>query len=100
LCQLRRTPLLIIGGNQGFFPRGWFCYRISRLLRTFTGLAKDKMKSNEQTLDDDCVLIAGGGPIGMLVAIVLAHYGVKSLVLERNETTTESANQNEMLKCH
>lgn len=34
------------------------------------------------------VLIAGGGPVGMTLATVLAFYGVKSVVLERNETTT------------
>lgn len=34
------------------------------------------------------VLIAGGGPVGLTLATVLAFYGVKSVVLERNETTT------------
>jgi 2-polyprenyl-6-methoxyphenol hydroxylase-like FAD-dependent oxidoreductase len=34
------------------------------------------------------VLIAGGGPVGMTLAFVLAHYGVRSVLLERNETTT------------
>lgn len=34
------------------------------------------------------VLIAGGGPVGMTLAHVLAHYGVRSILAERNETTT------------
>jgi 2-polyprenyl-6-methoxyphenol hydroxylase-like FAD-dependent oxidoreductase len=34
------------------------------------------------------VVIAGGGPVGMTLAYVLAHYGVRSILLERNETTT------------
>ena len=34
------------------------------------------------------VLIAGGGPVGMTLAHVLAHYGVRSILIERNETTT------------
>lgn len=34
------------------------------------------------------VLIAGGGPVGLTMAVELAHYGVKSLLVERNETTT------------
>lgn len=39
---------------------------------------------------DDTVLIAGGGPVGLLLAFVLAHYGVRSIILERNHTTTKS----------
>ncbi|KAJ4991089.1 FAD binding domain-containing protein [Stagonosporopsis vannaccii] len=46
------------------------------------------MALKEQVLDDNCVLIIGGGPIGMLSATVLAWYGVSSVVLERNSTTT------------
>jgi 2-polyprenyl-6-methoxyphenol hydroxylase-like FAD-dependent oxidoreductase len=34
------------------------------------------------------VLIAGGGPIGMTLARGLAHYGVPSMLVERNPTTT------------
>jgi 2-polyprenyl-6-methoxyphenol hydroxylase-like FAD-dependent oxidoreductase len=34
------------------------------------------------------VLIAGGGPVGMTLALNLARYGVRSVVCERNETTT------------
>jgi len=34
------------------------------------------------------VLIAGGGPVGMTLANVLAHFGIRSMVVERNTTTT------------
>jgi 2-polyprenyl-6-methoxyphenol hydroxylase-like FAD-dependent oxidoreductase len=34
------------------------------------------------------VLIAGGGPVGMTLALHLAHYGVRSILVERNPTTT------------
>src|SRR5436190_23423131 len=34
------------------------------------------------------VLIAGGGPVGLTVSLELARYGVRSLVAERNPTTT------------
>ena len=34
------------------------------------------------------VLIAGGGPVGMTLALNLARYGIRSIVVERNDTTT------------
>ncbi len=34
------------------------------------------------------VLIAGGGPVGMVLALELAHHNIKSILLERNPTTT------------
>lgn len=34
------------------------------------------------------VLIAGGGPVGMTLANVLAHFGIRSMLVERNATTT------------
>jgi 2-polyprenyl-6-methoxyphenol hydroxylase-like FAD-dependent oxidoreductase len=34
------------------------------------------------------VLIAGGGPVGMTLALNLAHYGIRTLVAERNPVTT------------
>lgn len=37
---------------------------------------------------DTDVLIAGGGPVGMTLALELARHGVKSIVVERNPTTT------------
>ncbi|KAL4935968.1 hypothetical protein BDV06DRAFT_233819 [Aspergillus oleicola] len=44
--------------------------------------------ATRQVLADDTVLVAGGGPVGMVLAMTFAHFGVKSLVLERNESTT------------
>ena len=38
---------------------------------------------------EDTVVIAGGGPVGLILATVLARYGLKSIVLERNESTTK-----------
>lgn len=35
------------------------------------------------------VVIAGGGPIGLLLARSLSFYGVKSVLFERNKTTTK-----------
>lgn len=35
------------------------------------------------------VLIAGGGPVGMTLALNLARYGIRSIVAERNPTTTQ-----------
>lgn len=37
---------------------------------------------------DADIVIAGAGPVGMTLALELARYGVKSILLERNETTT------------
>ena len=34
------------------------------------------------------VLIAGGGPVGMTLALELARYGVRSILVERNPATT------------
>lgn len=34
------------------------------------------------------VLIAGGGPVGLTMAVELAHYGIRSLLVERNPSTT------------
>ena len=34
------------------------------------------------------VLIAGGGPVGMTLALELASHGVRSILVERNATTT------------
>ena len=34
------------------------------------------------------VLIVGGGPVGLTLARVLASFGVRSMLAERNETTT------------
>jgi len=42
----------------------------------------------EEQLPDDTVLIVGSGPVGLVLAAVLSHFGIKSILLERNETTT------------
>lgn len=34
------------------------------------------------------ILIAGGGPVGLTLSLELAHQGIKSIVAERNPTTT------------
>jgi len=52
--------------------------------------SSDPAQADEnETLSDDTVLIIGGGPVGLLLATVLAFYGVKSLLLERNKSTTK-----------
>jgi 2-polyprenyl-6-methoxyphenol hydroxylase-like FAD-dependent oxidoreductase len=38
---------------------------------------------------DSPVVIAGGGPVGMTLALELAHHGVRSILLERNPSTTK-----------
>jgi 2-polyprenyl-6-methoxyphenol hydroxylase-like FAD-dependent oxidoreductase len=38
---------------------------------------------------DTPVLIAGGGPVGMTLALNLARYGVRSILVERNPSTTQ-----------
>ncbi|KAF2101152.1 monooxygenase [Rhizodiscina lignyota] len=35
------------------------------------------------------VLIAGGGPVGLVAAYTLAHHGIRCVLIERNETTTK-----------
>jgi threonine dehydrogenase-like Zn-dependent dehydrogenase len=45
-------------------------------------------KHRIEHLEDGCVLIAGGGPVGLVLATVLSSYGIKSVILERNATTT------------
>ncbi|KIW78347.1 hypothetical protein Z517_08182 [Fonsecaea pedrosoi CBS 271.37] len=42
-----------------------------------------------ETLPKGTVLVAGGGPVGLLVAKVLSHYGIKSVLFERNTSTTK-----------
>ncbi|KAH7131825.1 FAD-binding domain-containing protein [Dendryphion nanum] len=47
------------------------------------------MTVHETVLDDNVVLVLGGGPVGMLLANSLAFFGVKCIVLERNFSTTK-----------
>lgn len=44
--------------------------------------------STSQTLPDDVVVIVGGGPVGLILARILSAHGVKSVLFERNSTTT------------
>jgi len=41
-----------------------------------------------EELPSDSVLIVGGGPVGLILALTLAHHGVRSVLVERNLTTT------------
>jgi FAD-dependent monooxygenase len=45
-------------------------------------------EQQKQVLLKGTVLIAGGGPVGLILARVLSYYGVKSVLFERNKTTT------------
>lgn len=55
-----------------------------------TTAASDNVLPHEtEILPQDSVLIIGGGPVGLCLSVTLAHFGVKSVVLERNETTTK-----------
>lgn len=47
----------------------------------------ENIETNE-VLVDDCVLIVGGGPVGLLTAAVLAFYDIPSVIIERNSNTT------------
>lgn len=46
------------------------------------------MVSSYERLAPGTVLIIGGGPVGLVLATTLAHHGVRSVILERNFTTT------------
>lgn len=51
-------------------------------------MPRSDTSSSTETTPSDTVLIVGGGPVGLICATTLAHYGVKSVLLERNHTTT------------
>ncbi|CAK1356188.1 unnamed protein product [Cercospora beticola] len=42
----------------------------------------------EHVLPDNVVVIVGGGPVGLILARILSAHGVKSILFERNATTT------------
>lgn len=42
----------------------------------------------QEKLSPGTILIIGGGPVGSILAVTLAHHGVPSVLLERNPTTT------------
>lgn len=43
-----------------------------------------------KTLPDDHVLVVGGGPVGLVLALVLARHGIPSVLLERSTSVTRS----------
>lgn len=52
-------------------------------------MTNESVHAREESLPANTVLIAGGGPVGLLLATVLSHHGIRSVLLERNETTTK-----------
>lgn len=44
--------------------------------------------AKEEHLPSGTVIVAGGGPVGLLLAKVLSSYGIKSVLFERNHSTT------------
>ncbi|KAH7095541.1 FAD-binding domain-containing protein [Paraphoma chrysanthemicola] len=50
---------------------------------------QDMGNDSIQHLENNAVLILGGGPVGLLLAVALARYGVRSIILERNLSTTK-----------
>ena len=56
------------------------------LMRPTTGPAEtapDREFSNQAE-----VAVVGAGPVGMTAALLLAHYGIDTVLLEKNETTS------------
>ena len=45
-------------------------------------------KRASSTLDETPVLIVGGGPVGLTLALTLAQQGVAAILVERNPSTT------------
>ena len=62
---------------------------INQLIAVRMGSVDNETSPLEERLDPGVVLIAGGGPVGLLLATVLAHYDVRSVLLERNFETTK-----------
>lgn len=53
-----------------------------------------------EVLPPDTVVIAGGGPVGLFLASVLAFFSVKSVLFERNKTTTRFVHRAAEEDCH
>jgi FAD-dependent monooxygenase len=51
-------------------------------------MAANPPTDTEERLGNDTVLIVGGGPAGLVLATTLAYYDIKSVIIERNDTTT------------
>ena len=39
--------------------------------------------------DQTSVLIIGAGPVGLTLSLVLTHFGIDCVIVERNQTTTQ-----------
>lgn len=61
---------------------------LSHGLSAFLLLRAVKVRGEKKVTMDTKVLIAGGGPVGLSLAMLLQHFGVECIMLERNETTT------------
>lgn len=48
-----------------------------------------RQDSSAEPVEHVPVLIAGGGPVGLTLALELEHHGVEALLIERNLTTTQ-----------
>lgn len=48
----------------------------------------NKTDAEPATIEQVAVLIAGGGPAGLALALELEHHGIKAIVVERNPDTT------------
>jgi 2-polyprenyl-6-methoxyphenol hydroxylase-like FAD-dependent oxidoreductase len=59
--------------------------RILDLMASINGNGSSETK----VLARGTVLIAGAGPVGMILAQVLSHFGVRSAIFERNKSTTK-----------
>jgi FAD-dependent monooxygenase len=44
--------------------------------------------SAPNALPDDVVVVVGGGPVGLVLTRILSHHGARSILFERNATTT------------
>ncbi|HUO40428.1 MAG TPA: FAD-dependent monooxygenase [Mycobacterium sp.] len=47
-----------------------------------------KTDAEPATVEEVAVLIAGGGPVGLTLALELQHHGINAIVVERNPDTT------------
>lgn len=52
-------------------------------------ILEEQVNGDVQSVPKGTVIIAGGGPVGLMLARVLSFYGVKSILFERNDTTTK-----------
>lgn len=62
------------------------CRRLSAAASFATGTAAS---SASPTTEEVPVIIAGAGPTGLTTALLLAKYGVRSMVLEKSKTITD-----------